>query len=179
MLKSTFYTLIVAVLLAIISIAGYLYAVVYVGGMGSDLSLMYQKSNDLTKEEDDLNSIKRVAQNADKKNDELEKYIISVPNEGSISFIKTLEDTAGGFGLKSDTTSIQIISDDNLSKINKEYLSVKQTITGPENLILSFVKKIELLPYNTKIKSYSTTKQTTGSSSSQQLDLEILVVKEK
>lgn len=180
MLKSTFYTLIISIIFATISIVGYFYAVVYVGGMGGDLIVMYKKSNDLSKEEEILNSIKRVAQHADQNNAELSKYIVSVRNEGSIVFIKILEDAAIDFNLKSETTSIQIISDDNLSKSNKEYLSVKQTVLGPDNLILSFIKKIEMLPFNTKIKSYSISDTLGGGLvNNKQLDLEILVVKEK
>ena len=192
MLKRTFYTLIIAVLLALISIGGYFYAVIYVGGMGSDLSLMYKKSNDLNKEEESLNSIKRVAQNADQKNAELTKYMVPVEDEGSINFVKTIEDVADSFGLKSNTTAIQIIPDEGLSKVNKEYLSVKETVVGSENMISNFVKKIELLPFNTKIKSYSLFKvggvqnipnkgsvATSSTSGLRQLDLEILVIKEK
>lgn len=189
MLKNTIYTLIISILLATISIAGYFYSVVYVGGMGSDLGNMYKKSNSLSKEEESLNSIKRVAQNADQKYSELSQFIVPVQNEGSIKFVKTLEDTADSYGLKSNTNSIEIISDANLSKINKEYLSVKMTLTGSELAISSFVKKIESLPFNTKITSYSLI-NTNGAVNdplekskitinNQQLDCGILVVKEK
>ena len=189
MLKSTIYTLVIAILLAITSIAGYLYSVMYVGSMGSDLGDMYRKSNDLSKEEDRLNSIKRVAQNAGQRNAELSKYIVPIENEGSSEFVKTIENTADKYGLSSNTNSIEIVSDDNLSKINKEYLSVKMTISGSDISIANFVKKIESIPFNIKITSYSLTNLGGGSIGSlaknkntfnnQQLDFGIMVIKEK
>ena len=190
MLKKTIYTLIISICLAIVSIAGYFYGVVYVGGMGGDLGDMYKKSNELSKEEDTLNSIKRVAQNAEQRNTELSQFIIPIENEGSIKFVKTLEDTAERYGLKSNTNSIEIVSDDNLSKINKEYLSVKMTLIGSDSAVSGFVKKIESLPFNTKITSYSLTNSISASLNSlstssratisnQQLDFTILVIKEK
>ena len=178
MLKNTIYTLIISILLATTSLVGYFYSVVYVGGMGSDLGDMYKKSNELNREEEALNSIKRVAQNADQRNAEISQFIIPVENEGSIKFVKTLEDTAERYGLKPNTNSIEIVSDDNLSKINKEYLSIKMTLTGPELSVSNFVKKIESLPFNTKITSYSLT-NIKGLTSGQQLDCTILVIKEK
>jgi hypothetical protein len=188
MLKSTIYTLIISILLATAAIFGYLYFVVYVGGMGGDLFSMYKKSAELTKEEDSLNSIKRVAQNADQRNIEISKYIVPVENEGSIKFVKTVEETADSFGLKYSTNAIEIVSDDNLSKINKEYLSVKISISGSESSVSGFVKKLESLPFNVKIRSYSlsnigkivsASSTSGGMDNSQQLDYEILVVKEK
>ena len=183
MLKSTVYTLIVSTLIAILSIAGYLYSVVYVGGMGSDLNDLYKKSEDLKKEEESLNSIKRVAQNAGQKSAELSRYIVGVENEGSINFVRTIEDTADKYGLQYNTNSIEIVPDDNLSKINKEYLSVKETVSGPASSVSEYVKKIDTLPFNTKIKNYSITNITglsgKGVGPTQQLNLEILVVKEK
>jgi len=189
MLKSTIYTLIIAILLATTSIVGYCYAVVYVGNMGSDLGDMYRKSNDLSKEEDGLNSIKRVAQNADQRNAELSKYIVPIENEGSIEFVKTIEATADKYGLNSNTNSIEIVSDDNLSTINKEYLNVKMTLIGSDVSIANFVKKIESLPFNTKITNYSLTNIGGGSTNplvnnkslanNQQLDFGVMVIKEK
>jgi hypothetical protein len=183
MLKNTIYTLIISIIIAIISIAGYVYGILYVGGMGGDLGDMYNKSNELSKEEEVLNSIKRVAQNAEERNIEISQFIIPVENEGSIKFVKTLENTADRYGLKSNTNSIEIVSDDNLSKINKEYLSVKMTLVGSEQNVSGFVKKIESMPFNTKITSYSLTNSSSASNKStindQQLDCTILVIKEK
>lgn len=195
MLKSTIYTLIIAMLIAIVSIAGYFYSVVYVGGMGTDLGDMYNKSNDLSKQEESLNSIKRVAQNADQRNSEISKYIVPVENEGSIQFVKTIEDTADRYGLKYNTMDIGIVSDDSLTPLNKEYLSIKESVVGPDYSIAEFVKKLEVLPFNAKVKSYSLTRlgvtqmpvvvqngasaKNNNSNSNQQLDLEILVIKEK
>ena len=189
MLKSTIYILIIAILLATISVAGYFYAVVYVGSMGSDLGNMYRKSDELSKEEDGLNSIKRVAQNADQRNAEISKYIVPIENEGSIGFVKTMEATADKYGLTSNTNSIEIVSDDSLSKINKEYLDVKMTITGSDVSIADFVKKIGSLPFNTKITNYSLINVGGGSINpleknkslvnNQQLDFGIMVIKEK
>lgn len=188
MLKSTIYTLIISIFLAIASIVGYLYFVVYVGGMGGELFAVYKKAGELTKEGDSLNSIKRVAQNADQRNIEISKYIVPVENEGSIKFIKTIEETADSFGLKYNTNAVEIVSDDNLSKINKEYLSVKISAAGSESSISSFVKKLEAIPFNVKIRSYSlsnigkivlTPSTRGGTDNNQQLDYEILVVKEK
>jgi hypothetical protein len=181
MTKKTFYTLIISIILALASISGYCFAVVYVGGMGGDLVSIYKKSNDLKKEEDSLNSIKRVAQNADARNADLMKYIVPVDNEGSIKFVQTIEDLATLNNLTFSTNAIEIVQDGNLSKFNKEYLSIKESISGTKLSVSNFVDKVESLPFNIKIKSYSTAKvgglQT--ATSSQQLDLQILVVKEK
>lgn len=189
MLKSTIFKLIISILLAISSIAVYFYAIVYVGNMGSDLGAMYRKSGELNKEEESLNSIKRVAQNADQKNAEISQYVVPVQNEGSIKFVEMIEDTAGYYNLKLNTNSIEIVADGELEKINKEYLSVKISLSGPEYSIANFVKKIESLPYNTKIENYSLTNinsvvsnsTTTNRSlnNNQQLDCNIMVVKDK
>ena len=180
MLKSTVYQLTIASILAIISIGGYIYASIYVGGMGSDLVSLNQKSNDLTIEMESLSSIKRVAQNIDQRNAEISKYIVPVENEGSINFVRSIEDTADKFGLKYNTNSIQIIQDDNLSRLNKEYLSIKETVTGNESAIYAFTQKMDTIPFNTKIKSFSLAKVgAVKGVDNQQLDLEILVIKEK
>ena len=189
MLKKPIYTLILSVVIAVISVAGYLYSVVYVGGLVADLRDMYRKAGDLNKEEESLKSIKKVAENANQRNAELSKYIVPVKNEGSINFVKTLEETADKYGLKSNTNAIEIVSDDALSKLNKEYLSIKITTIGSEASVTSFVKKLELLPFNVKIKNYSLTRvlggqgvvvsKNSNSIINQQLDMEILVIKEK
>jgi hypothetical protein len=182
MLKKTIYILISSITLAVVSIVSYLYLVMYVGGMGSDLNDMYVKSEELTKEENSLNSIRRVAQNADQRNEELSKYIVPADNEGAISFVQTIEEAAESYGLTANTNSIEITTDDKMTKINKEYLVVKETIIGMEPSILAFVQKIENIPFNIKIRSYSMSKvgvSQNASSSQYQLDLEILVIKEK
>ena len=183
MLKTTFYTLTIAVLIAGASMFGYFYSVIYVGGMGSDLSDLYQKSDELSIKEQNLNSIKRVAQSANQNNSEISKYIVSVENEGSIQFVKKIEDLADRYNLKYNTNSIQIVPDDELSKINKEYLSIKETVIGSDSGIAEFVKKIDSAPYNLRIRNYSLTKivgaNAKGGVDNKQLDVEILVVKEK
>ena len=109
------------------------------------------------------------------------KYIVPVDNEGSIKFVQTIEDLATLNNLTFSTNAIEIVQDGNLSKFNKEYLSIKESISGTKLSVSNFVDKVESLPFNIKIKSYSTAKvgglQT--ATSSQQLDLQILVVKEK
>jgi hypothetical protein len=181
MSKRTISTLIISVTLATISIAGYFYTVTYVGGMGSSLSDMYAKSVELKKEEESLSSIQRVAQNADQRNAELSKYIVPSGNEGSIQFVQTIENLAESFGLTYNTNSIEIVSDEKLAKLDKEYLSIKETLNGSSKSIAGFVEKIETLPLNTKIRSYSVTKTagSKGTSTVEQLDIEILVIKEK
>jgi len=182
MLKKTIYILISSITLAVISIVGYLYLVMYVGDMGGDLNDMYVKSEELSKEENGLNSIKRVAQNADQRNGELSKYIVSADNEGSIGFVQIIEEVAESYGLTANTSSIEITTDDKVSKINKEYLVVKETLVGTESSLLGFVQKIENIPFNIKIKGFSLSKvgvSQNASSSQYQLDLEILVIKEK
>jgi len=189
MLKSTIYTLILVIILGLVSIAGYLYSVVYVGGMGSDLSVLYQKSDELKGEESSLNSIKRVAENADQRNTEISKYIVPVEDEGSISFVKTMESIADKYGLKYNTNTIEIVPDDSLSKINKEYLSIGMSLSGSNDAISSFVKKLDSVPFNIKVKSFSLTRvsSTLGVpvvggpvlSNGEQLDCKILVIKEK
>lgn len=173
-------------LVTIAFIVGYGYSVMYVGGMGSSLSDMYKESEELRIQEEGLNSIKRVAENADQRNGEISKYIIPVENEGSIRFMKLIEDTAERSGVKYNTNSIEIVPDGALSKINKEYLSINMSLSGSEMSVTNFIKSIESLPFNAKIKSFSLTKigglQTSSTKSviiNEQLDCVILIIKEK
>ena len=186
MFKKTIYILIISLILSIISVVAYVYAIFYVGGMGSELKALHQESSDLDQESERLNSIKRVAENADQNQQDLYKFIIPVESEGAIGFVKLIEGLSDKYNLKYNTNSIEIVGDDNLSKINKEYLSVKFTASGSRTQLFNFMNKVETAPYNIRVKAFSLTKvsgnvsaSSTSSMDLWQIDAEILVIKEK
>lgn len=180
MFKKTIYKLIITAILAITSAGAYVYSVMYVGGMGSDLSSLYKESSDLSVQEESLNSVKRVAENADQRNAEISKYIVPVENEGAIKFLKLMENLAEQYKLKYITNSMEIVPDTSLSKINKEYLSINMSVSGPELVVFNFIKKMESIPFNTKVTSISLVRTSTGIMQNDvQASFSILVIKDK
>lgn len=184
MQKQTIYILIISIIIGALSICFYIWGIFYVGNMGGDLKQLHEESISLEQEFSRINSIKKVAENADDNNSKINKYIIPAGNEGSINFVKQIEDLADKYVSRYTTNSIEIISNEQLTAINKEYLSVKITAFGKKSQIFNFVNKINNAPYNLKIKTFSLIKignqgVLADSSDFWQIDLDVLIIKEK
>lgn len=184
MQKQTVYILIISVIIAVFAISFYVWSIFYVGGMGNNLEVLHEESAALEQDFNKMNSIKKVAEKSDENNSKIYKYIISSGNEGSIKFVKNIEDLADKYVQKYTTNSIEIVSSEELSKINKEYLSVKMTAFGSKKQVFDFLNKINNAPYNVQIKTFSLvgvgSQGTPGSGSDfWQIDLDVLIIKEK
>lgn len=136
---------ILASLLTLLSIGGFVYMVNYIDGLTQKSALLF---GEIEIKEAKLRNIQNINKSAEKTTEDRETIMNHfVKADSSIDFVSMLELTAANFALKHSINSIENTEMENLATQDKQLLRISMTLTGGWRNVLKFLTYVESLPY--------------------------------
>lgn len=136
---------ILASLLTLLSIGGFVYMVNYIDGLTQKSALLF---GEIEIKEAKLRNIQNINKSAEKTTEDRETIMNHfVKADSSIDFVSMLESTAANFALKHSINSIENTEMESLATQDKQLLRISMTLTGGWRNVLKFLTYVESLPY--------------------------------